>query len=63
MDSLGFTVFAGCLSDQSDGAKSLRKSRTGRLHILGLNITKDDEVAKAVEYVSKVHGKTGCGKA
>lgn len=61
LDSLGFTVFAGCLSDQSEGAKNLKLSKTGRLHVLGLNITKDEEVAKAVAYVNKVHEKTGCG--
>ncbi|XP_052069777.1 D-beta-hydroxybutyrate dehydrogenase, mitochondrial-like isoform X2 [Mytilus californianus] len=61
LDSLGFTVFAGCLSEQSDGAKNLKASKTGRLHVLGLNITKDDEVLKAVTYVTKVHEKSGCG--
>jgi hypothetical protein len=28
-------VFAGCLSDKSEGAKDLRTSTTGRLHVVG----------------------------
>lgn len=54
-------MFAGCLSDKSEGAKDLRTSTTGRLHVVGLDITKDEEVAKAVAYVTKVHDKSGCG--
>lgn len=61
LDKLGFTVFAGCLSDKSEGAKDLRTSTTGKLHVIGLDITKDEEVAKAVAYVTKVHEKSGCG--
>ncbi|CAL1282018.1 unnamed protein product [Larinioides sclopetarius] len=51
LDSKGFHVFASCLNPNSSGADDLRKSCSSRLQILQLDVTKDESVEKAVQYV------------
>ncbi|XP_015921241.1 11-beta-hydroxysteroid dehydrogenase type 2-like [Parasteatoda tepidariorum] len=50
-DEMGLHVFAGCLQPQSPGAESLRKVCSKRLHIVPIDITKEDQVKEAVAYV------------
>ncbi|XP_069123441.1 D-beta-hydroxybutyrate dehydrogenase, mitochondrial-like [Argopecten irradians] len=57
LDSLGFTVYAGCLRETSD----LRKQTSKRLHVIQLDVTNDDSVRKALEYVTAHSAKTKCG--
>ena len=55
LHSLGFTVFAGCLlADQSgDGATELRAVDSPNLHVLQLDVTKDEDWAAAVALVAE----------
>ena len=47
-------MIAGCLDPNSEGANALGNwSNTGRLHVVPLDVTKDEQVNKAVEYVEK----------
>ena len=56
LDFLGFTVFAGCYFPNEEGAKALSSSTTGRLHVLPLDVSGDESVAKCVQYV-QIHSK------
>ncbi|GBO36861.1 Estradiol 17-beta-dehydrogenase 2, partial [Araneus ventricosus] len=51
LDSKVFQVFASCLNPDSPGADDLRKSCSSRLQILQLDVTKDESVEKAVQFV------------
>ncbi|XP_042889687.1 D-beta-hydroxybutyrate dehydrogenase, mitochondrial-like [Penaeus japonicus] len=53
LDKIGFQVFAGCLMADAggQGAKDLREKGSERLHVVQLDITSNDQIAKAVEYV------------
>ncbi|GBO10738.1 Estradiol 17-beta-dehydrogenase 2 [Araneus ventricosus] len=51
LDSKGFQVFASCLNPNSPGADDLRKSSSSRLQLLQLDVTKDESVEKAVQFV------------
>jgi len=53
LNSLGFTVFAGCLLADSDGvgAKELRAIASDRLHVLQLDVTKEDQWEKVKQYI------------
>ncbi|GIY09672.1 hypothetical protein CDAR_266611 [Caerostris darwini] len=53
LDSRGFHVFAGCLFPTSGGAEELKKSCSERLCIVPLDVTQDDSVQKAKEFVEK----------
>ena len=51
LDRLGFVVIAGCLDPNSEGANVLSSwSDSGRIHVVPLDVTKDDQVQKAVEF-------------
>jgi len=52
-DEMGMHVFAGCLNQGGEGAKSLKESCSSRLHIVQLDISKDDQVKEAVAYVKE----------
>jgi len=60
-DELKMHVFAGCLYPDGDGAKSLKESCSNRLHIVPLDVTKEDQVKEAVAYVKAnlPHGERG----
>lgn len=48
----GFTVFAGCLNENCAGAKQLKNyGKSNKVFIVKLDVTKQDEVDKAVEFV------------
>ncbi|XP_007476754.2 D-beta-hydroxybutyrate dehydrogenase, mitochondrial-like isoform X3 [Monodelphis domestica] len=53
--SLGFTVFATCLFPDGEGAQRLRQEAGSscRLHVLKLDVTQDQDVAEAKEFVLK----------
>ncbi|GBM51129.1 Estradiol 17-beta-dehydrogenase 2 [Araneus ventricosus] len=51
LDSKGFQVFASCLNPDSPGADDLKKSCSRRLQILELDVTNDESVEKAVQFV------------
>ena len=49
LHAMGFTVFACCLNKESFGALELKciGKETGRLHIVQMNVTSQEEVDKA----------------
>jgi 3-hydroxybutyrate dehydrogenase len=53
LHAMGFTVFAGCLNEKSDGAIELKRfdEATGRLHVIRMDVTNQEHVDKALEYV------------
>ena len=59
LDSIGATVFAGCLDVNGEGAKKLKTQGSSRLHVLQMDITKDTEIQECVEYVEDTLGKPG----
>ncbi|CAL4108481.1 unnamed protein product, partial [Meganyctiphanes norvegica] len=56
LHTLGFQVVAGCLlaDKNGEGAEELRKIGSERLHIIQLDITKEDQINKAFEDVKKL---------
>ncbi|GFT65930.1 estradiol 17-beta-dehydrogenase 2 [Nephila pilipes] len=58
LDSKGFHVFATCLFPSSEGATELKKSCSQRLHVLHVDVTKDDSVKEAVDYVKQNLGSS-----
>ena len=61
LTKIGFTVFAGCLLKDSGGpgSKELLEIGDKNLHVIQLDVTKEEDWDKAVEYIE---GKTGgCG--
>ncbi|PNF35912.1 Short-chain dehydrogenase/reductase family 9C member 7 [Cryptotermes secundus] len=56
LDKLGVTVFAGCLFPEGPGAVELKSISSGQLHILHLDVTKEDHVKRAVETVTNSLG-------
>jgi len=61
LDSLGFTVVAGCLSTSSEGAQRLRVEASSRLHLIPLDVRKEEQVKLALQYVEQhlCVGETG----
>ncbi|XP_013793207.1 D-beta-hydroxybutyrate dehydrogenase, mitochondrial-like, partial [Limulus polyphemus] len=53
LDKLGFTVYAGCLFADGDGAQKLKDSCSTRLRIIQLDITDAQQVAKAVATIEE----------
>ncbi|CAI9723389.1 Hypothetical predicted protein [Octopus vulgaris] len=56
LHSKGYTVYAACLFSQQDGAKELRDMESDRMHVIQLDVTCDDQVEKAMEYVKSTLG-------
>ncbi|XP_045171485.2 D-beta-hydroxybutyrate dehydrogenase, mitochondrial-like [Mercenaria mercenaria] len=52
-DELGFIVFAGCLNEKGDGARQLKSDCSKRLHIVEIDVTKEESVSSAFQYVKK----------
>ena len=46
-------MFAGCLNDQSEGAQKLRAECSERMHAIHIDVTKDDTILDAFQYVKK----------
>ena len=47
----GFTVFAGCLKPEGPGADKLRSYGTDRIHIVGYDVTSEEDAKEALAYV------------
>ncbi|GAB1598600.1 D-beta-hydroxybutyrate dehydrogenase, mitochondrial-like [Argonauta hians] len=52
----GYTVYAGCLFSDQSGAKELRNLNSDRMHVVQIDVTCDEQVDKAVEYVKSTLG-------
>ncbi|KAL3874508.1 hypothetical protein ACJMK2_037517 [Sinanodonta woodiana] len=59
LDDLGFTVFAGCLYPDENGAKILAGKNSKRLHIVPMDVGKTESMSEALEYVKAKLPKTG----
>lgn len=59
LDELEFTVFAGCLKPEGEGARKLAKTSSKRLHVVPLDVGSDSSVEEAHEYVKKHLPKNG----
>ena len=46
-------MYAGCLLPKGDGAKKLNAKNSDRMHVLHLDVTNDNHVSEAVQYVKK----------
>lgn len=57
LDDLGLHVFAGCLFPEKDGAQTLKKSCSERLHVVQLDVTSEESVKEAVKYVNENLGE------
>ncbi|XP_022644903.1 17-beta-hydroxysteroid dehydrogenase type 6-like isoform X1 [Varroa jacobsoni] len=53
LDCEGYQVFAGCLFPDGEGARQLRNSASNRLHIIGLDVTKDEDFTSARSFVQQ----------
>lgn len=53
LDDLGLHVFAGCLHPEKEGAQTLKKSCSERLHVVYLNVLSAESIEHAVQYVSE----------
>ncbi|CAB3377377.1 Hypothetical predicted protein [Cloeon dipterum] len=53
LDSLGFTVYAGCLRVESETAAKLKSESSGRLHLIKLDVTSESDIKAAVNYIKK----------
>ncbi|XP_063225429.1 retinol dehydrogenase 16-like [Bacillus rossius redtenbacheri] len=56
LDALGVTVYAGCLFPEGAGAAQLKAAASSRLHVVPLDVTRDEDVRRAVEYVKQTIG-------
>jgi 11-cis-retinol dehydrogenase len=61
LDTMGVTVFAGCLNDACAGADGLRKQASSRLYVVPLDVTRTESIQSALEFVTarlpSGHGK------
>ncbi|XP_041363765.1 17-beta-hydroxysteroid dehydrogenase type 6-like [Gigantopelta aegis] len=53
LDRLGYTVFAGCLMPDREGAQQLKEATSDRLHIVAVDVTNDWQVREAQKYVKE----------
>ena len=53
LHDIGYTVFAGCLAPEREGALRLKQSTSSRLHVIELNVIDDFHVQRAHSYVSE----------
>lgn len=53
LDGLGYHVFAGCLNTGSEGAQRLRVECSPFLRLVNMDVTKEDHVKHAMEYVAE----------
>jgi len=53
LDMLGCHVFAGCLDTASEGAQRLRVEASPRLKLVNMDVTREEHVKMAVEYIEE----------
>ncbi len=58
-DRQGFRVFAGCLVSEGDGAKELQSICSERLKVVQLDVTKDEQIKRALKAVKEDLGDGG----
>lgn len=59
LDRLGFTVFAGCLFSDKEGAAALKKNCSKRLTVVKLDVTNQESVEEAAKIVeNNLSGKS-----
>ncbi|CAN8008244.1 unnamed protein product, partial [Ixodes pacificus] len=64
LDRRGFQVFAGCLFPEGEGARKLRENGSANVVILPLDVTKDDQIERAVVDVKgKLQGRVSRARA
>ena len=51
LDSLGFSVFAGCLDTSSEGAQRLRVEASHNLRLVNMDVRQEEHVRVALQYV------------
>nr|CAD7410348.1 unnamed protein product [Timema cristinae] len=56
LDAIGVTVYAGLRKPHSTGALELKATCSNNLHIVVIDVTKDEDVENAVKYVNKTIG-------
>lgn len=56
LDAMGFSVYAGCLFPDKDGALELKEKCSDRMQIVPIDVTKDEVVQKAAKYVKETLG-------
>jgi len=61
LSKAGFVVFACCLDDQSEGGKKLSSLDTNiaKIHVIKMDVTKQQQVDDALNYVEKHLPKSG----
>ena len=52
LDALGFKVYAGCLRADGPAAQDLKCKSSDRLHVLQLDVTQQDQVEAAYQFVT-----------
>ena len=55
----GFTVFAGVLNINSEGSDKLKNRQLDNLHVVLLDLIKEDEIKTAVSKVKTILGSEG----
>lgn len=57
----GFRVFAGCLQAAAggEGAEALRQRASDRLHVLQLDVTREEQVQEALQQIIEILPKDG----
>ncbi|XP_042910476.2 estradiol 17-beta-dehydrogenase 2 [Parasteatoda tepidariorum] len=53
LDSLDYHVFSSCLFPTGPGVEELKNKCSCRLQVLGMNITKDESVQEALEFIKE----------
>ncbi|KAK6174806.1 hypothetical protein SNE40_013384 [Patella caerulea] len=59
LDDLGFNVFATCLHENGTGANELKNINSDRLHVLQMDVGKDESVTGCLQKVEQMCGNTG----
>lgn len=59
LDEVGYTVFATCLDPKGEGAENLLKDCSEKLKVLPMNVTDDESISHAKEFVEKNLGQNG----
>lgn len=59
LDSMGFKVFASVLDLESSGAKELRQSCSPRLTLLEMDLTKTEDIQRALQLIQTQTKSTG----
>lgn len=59
LDRLGLTVYASVLDLKSSGAEELRQTCSPRLTLLQMDLTKAEDIQRALQFIKAQTGRTG----